>query len=119
VDTLEIGSGRTRVHLTWKRWGSDLHVHVGGGAQHIGAVALVGRQPDGETYASVLAVPPHKEDQLALDAAKTLHTTTGANVCVTAGIHLDAISDAEIARLLRNVEKGVAHLAGLLQSSEV
>jgi len=115
VNELETGTGRTRVCLTWKRWGDDLHVHVGGGEHHIGVVALAGRQPDGETYASVLCAPPHREGQLALNAAKTLHAATDATVCVTAGVHLDAITRGEIAAVLRNVEQGVERLARMLR----
>jgi hypothetical protein len=117
VNTLEIGSGRTRVRLTWRRWGNDLHVHVGGGAYHIGAVALAGRQPNGETCESVFCVPPHKEGPLALNAAKVLHAAADATVCVTAGVHVDGITRAEIATVLRNVEEGVERLARRLGSS--
>ncbi len=118
MKTLQVGSGRTRVCLTWRRWGNDLHVHVGGGAHHIGAVAFVGRQPDGKTCASVLRISPHKEDQLAMNAAKALHAAIDGNVCVTAGVHLDAITRAEIAAVLRNAEKGVERLARRLGSSD-
>ncbi len=115
MEQLEIGSGRTRVCLTWRRWGRDLHVHVGGGDQHVGAVALAGRADDGQTYADTLCVSPHKEDRLALAAAKTLHAATGVNVCVSAGIHIDGITSAEIADVLRNVEAGIERLAGELR----
>jgi hypothetical protein len=93
-------------------------VHVGGGAHHIGAVALAGRQPDGETYVSVLRVPPHKEDQLAMNAARALHAATGATVCVTAGVHLGGITAAEITAILRNVREGVERLTRRLGKSD-
>ena len=115
MEQLEIGSGRTRVRLTWRRWGRDLHVHVGGGDEHVGAAALAGRAADGETYAETLCVPPHKEDRLALAAAKMLHAATGVNVCVSAGIHLAGITPAEIAEVTRNVESGIERLAGELR----
>lgn len=115
MNTLETGDGRTRVCLAWQQWGGDLHVHIGGGEHHLGAVALVGRQPDGETCEGVLGVPPHKEAELALNAAKTLHAALGVSVCVTAGIHLDRITPAETAGVLRNVDHGVERLAALLR----
>ena len=96
----EIGSGRTLVRLTWQRWGTDLHVHIGGGDVHIGAAALAGRA-----------------DRLALAAARRLHAATAANVCVTAGIHVDAITPAEISAVTRNVEAGIERLAGELRKS--
>ena len=118
MNELEAGTGRTRVRLIWKRWGSDLHVHIAAGEHHVGAAALVGRQPDGETYEGGLCVPPHKEDQLVLDAARTLHAATAVNVCVTAGIHLDAITGAEISAVVRNVDEAVARIAGMLRCSD-
>jgi hypothetical protein len=115
VSTFEIGTGRARIRLTWQRWGSDLHVQIAGGDQHIGAVALVGQQPGGEKSEGVLRVPPHKEDQLALGAARKLHAALGVNVCVSAGIHLDAITSDEIAATLRSVDEGVERLVERLK----
>lgn len=117
MDTLEIGTGRMRVCLTWQRWGKDLHVHIAGGRHHVGAVALVGWQPDGELYSGVLHLPPHKEGQLAGEAARSLHGALGGNICVTAGIHLDEITPAEVEGVLENVRAGVGLLARRLQTS--
>jgi hypothetical protein len=117
VEQSEIGSGRTLVRVTWQRWGADLHVHIGGGDEHIGAAALVGQADDGKPYAETLRIPPHQEDRLALAAAWRLHAAIGTNVCVTAGIHLDAITPAEIGDVTRNIEAGVERLAGELQKS--
>jgi len=114
--TLTAGNGRTRLLLNWQRRGRDLHVHIGGGDEHVGAVALVGRQADGEVFEGVLHLPPHKETELALDAARKLHAATGVSVCVTAGVHLETITPAEIATVLRNADRAVARLAVLLRS---
>jgi len=114
MNGFEIGDGRTRVRFTWQRIGSDLHVHIGGGAEHVGAVALAGRQPDGGLFADVLSVPGHREDGLALAAAQRLHAATGATVCVTAGIHIDSAAREEIAAIVRNAEAGASRLADVL-----
>lgn len=116
MKSLETGSGRTRIRLSWQRHGGDLYVHIGGGDDHIGAAALVGRHAGGEASGGVLCIRPHKEDRLVLDAARTLHAAFGAAVCVTAGIHLDDIRPEEIDAVLQNVEKGVALLAAKLQA---
>ena len=116
MNTLEAGTGRTRIRLTWRFGGRDLHAHIAGGDDHIGAVALAGIRPGGETFASVLRLPPHKEDELALIAARKLQAVTGATVCVTAGIHLDDITRAELAEVLENAERAVATLARRLQA---
>ena len=115
MNTLETGSGRTRLRLTWQRWGSDLHVHIGGGQDHIGAVALVGQDRSDEPYARVLAVPPHKEDQIVLRATRRLHAAIGGNVCVTGGVHLDDITRDEIALILQNAEEGIEQLARMIR----
>lgn len=113
---LEIGSGRTCVRVVWRRWGSDLHVHIGGGAEHIGAAALVGVGPDGHRWEGVLRLPPHREDQLAREAAQALHAATGRTVCVTAGIHLERITPAEIRQIVQNVRTAAARLAATLRA---
>jgi hypothetical protein len=118
MQQLHIGTGRTRVCLSWHRWGKDLHVHIGGGADHIGAVALAGRTDAGEVCADSLRIRPHKEDPLALAAARRLQAATGANVCVTAGIHVHAITRAEIAEVTRNAEAGIERLAQMLRGSK-
>jgi hypothetical protein len=115
MNMLETGSGRTRLRLAWQRWGSDLHVHIGGGQDHIGAAALVGRDPSGEAYARVLAVPPHKEGEPVLRAAQRLHAAIGGNVCVTGGVHLEKITRDEVARILRNTEEGIEQLVRMIQ----
>lgn len=114
MDAFEIGEGRTRLSVAWTRWGRDLHVHIGGGAHHIGAVALFGRTPDGQAQRHVVCIPPHKEGPVVERAARALHEATGVNVCVSSGIHLDAISREEIDAVMRTAEEGVARLVRTL-----
>lgn len=115
MNMLETGSGRTRLRLTWQRRGSDLHVHIGGGRDHIGAAALVGQDRSDEPYGRVLAVPPHKEDQIVLRAAQRLHGAIGGNVCVTGGVHLDDITRDEITLVLQDVEEGIEQLVRMIR----
>jgi hypothetical protein len=116
MNTLETGHGRTRLSFTWQRWGNGLHVHIAGGDHHIGAAALVGKTPSGDTCTGVLVVPPHKEDQMVLRAAHALHDAVGVTVCVTGGVHLDNITWDEISVVLRNADEGVRQLVELLAS---
>ena len=53
---LEIGSGRTLVRVNWRFWGADLCVHIGGGDDHVGAVALAGRAENGASCAESLCM---------------------------------------------------------------
>jgi hypothetical protein len=111
---LESGAGRTRLRIGWRLRGADLCVHVGGGADHVGAVALVGQGPDGQPVEHSVRLPPHREEELALKAARTLHQATGRTVCVTAGVHLDDITPQEIEQVLQIADNGIRQLAGVL-----
>jgi len=115
MNTFETGRGRTRLTFTWQYWGDDLHVHIAGGRHHIGAVALAGRDPSGQAYLHALAVPPHKEDQMVLRAARALHEALGVTVCVTGGVHLGDITWEEISTVLQNADEGVGHLLRTLE----
>jgi hypothetical protein len=114
---LEIGSGRTLVRVNWCFRGADLCVHIGGGDDHVGAVALAGRAENGATCAESLCVAPHKESGIALAAARRLQAAVGANVCVTAGIHVDEITPAEISAVTRNAELAIENLLAELGTS--
>ncbi len=117
--------GRLNLYLRVFRQGRDLQVLCGGGASHIGAVALAapndghaqhadaaplaGRadqaiqagQPGqanqpGHVETRLLALPGHREDALALRMAQSMAETLHCAVCVSAGIHYDNITRAEI-----------------------
>lgn len=110
MNKLTAGSGRAQLTFTWEHRGRDLSVHVGGGADHIGAVAMAGFGPDGRPFQGALCLPPHREDELALRAARTLRDALGSTVCVSAGVHLDDITREEIADVLRAADEGVRRL---------
>ena len=113
--------GRLNIYLKVFRLGRDLQVLCGGGASHIGAVALAApaqgyelqqgqhaladqaAQP-GQTAARLLALPGHKEDALALRMAQSISQSLHCAVCVSAGIHYDNITRAEIAQVEQMVQ---------------
>ena len=113
--------GRLNIYLEVFRLGRDLQVLCGGGASHIGAVALAApaqvyalqqgqhaqadqaAQP-GQTEARLLALPGHKEDSLALRMAQSISQSLHCAVCVSAGIHYDNITRAEIAQVEQMVQ---------------
>ena len=89
--------GRLSVHLRIFRQGRDLQVLCGGGATHIGAVALAApAHGQVEAQSHLAGLPGHKEDALALRMATTLAQALHCAVCVSAGIHYDNITRAEI-----------------------
>jgi hypothetical protein len=84
--------------------GADLVVAVGGGERpHVGAAALALSLPSLKDPArltnstSLLAVPGHKEEELAREGALRLSRALARNVVVTVGIHDDGISAERIA----------------------
>ena len=90
--------GRLKLELSVLRLGRDLQVVLNGGAAHLGAVALAA--PGGADEAGLLVLPGHREDQLVRRMADALNCA----VCVSAGIHYDAISKEEIAAVERLAE---------------
>ncbi len=89
--------GRLSVYLRVFRLGRDLQVLCGGGASHIGAVALVApAQQHTQAQTHVGGLTGHKEDTLALRMAERLAQALNCTVCVSAGIHYDNITREEI-----------------------
>lgn len=92
--------------------GRDLSVTLSGGDRpHIGAVAL--RQPGAPC--SALALPKHRESDLARDIASQLASEFKATVCVACGVHLDEILPEEIEDVFKVAEKLTRKLSEILE----
>jgi hypothetical protein len=90
---LSITEGRVALGLTARRIGADWAVAIcGGDSPHVGAVALAAPTCGGGR----LALPGHREGEVAAGAAAELSTRLGAAVSVTCGIHVDGITPDEI-----------------------
>ncbi len=97
--------GRLNIHLRVFRQGRDLQVLCGGGATHIGAVALAAPAPGRMRIQSHLAgLPGHKEDALAKEMAERMAQALNCAVCVSAGIHYDNITREEIRQVEQMVQ---------------
>lgn len=90
--------------------GKDLCITIAGGdLEHIGAVALAVPHPSlkdpDKTSAtvSILAIPGHKEDELARTIAKKIASALHATVSVSCGIHLDNAKAQEIEDIIASV----------------
>jgi hypothetical protein len=112
---------RLRVRLSAVPMGNDLSVSIyGGDRAHIGAVALGVPTPSHSTgggmsaSVSVLTLTGHKEDDLARKAAAALARQLERVVVVSCGIHLDAITQAEIDAVVEMVDALVQDLASQL-----
>jgi hypothetical protein len=109
------GNGRTEISLKAFPLGKDLVIHIFNSAAHIGAVALAEYDfKNKRASVSVLTRLGHKDDAMAQQAAYAICKATQMTTCVMAGVHLDEISQEEIAALVKNgkvaVEKFIAGL---------
>ncbi len=98
--------------------GRDLTVTIGGGeAYHVGAVALAVPRPSladptqRSASTSVICVTGHKEDDLARKAAARFATKFDRVVVVSAGIHLDDASPADIATMIRHANDVIEEIS--------
>ena len=89
--------GRTEVILEAKKIGEDYLLTLTGGREHVGAVAIgLFDEKSQRTSSSVITMPGHREEQLALDGARQVSRATGKTSVFVAGIHQDNISPEEI-----------------------
>ncbi|NYT19557.1 MAG: hypothetical protein GKC08_04615 [Methanosarcinales archaeon] len=79
----------------------DLVITLTGGKGHIGAVAVgyYDRIP-GHASSSVITLPSHRDDAIALDAARRISSVTHSTTVFTAGIHFENITAEEIEEVL-------------------
>ena len=103
---LHEGTGRTRVCFSAHSIGGDLIVRLYNEQEHIGAVALSEYHP-GEKRASTSVITRfgHKDDSVAYAAAHKICKSLHKPVCAIAGIHLDAITEAEIKQITANCNR--------------
>jgi gallate decarboxylase subunit D len=80
------------------RVGKDLLVTLVGGKAHVGAVALGGFHR--RSYASVLAVPNHRDDIIAKEAALRISKELRQSCVVVVGIHVHDASEGQVAEIV-------------------
>jgi gallate decarboxylase subunit D len=112
---LQHGEGRTAVRVTWNQMGSGLIVCLANDNAHIGAVALGEYDTrEGRASTSVMTRLGHKDDHVATRAAHRLAKELRQPVCVIAGIHVDQITEAEIATIGANCDALVERVLTML-----
>lgn len=106
----QIGEGRTALCYEVTQYGDDIVIHIGGGAPHIGSVSMGEKgQVDTHTFLG------HQEYFLTEHTAKTLSSALTARIVVTAGVHIDGITKAEIETVLDQNRTAVKALITLLR----
>ena len=105
------GEGRTKVSLIACRMGSESVVWLYNENAHVGAVA-VGEYDRKQKRASTSVITRlgHKDDAVAQNAAYLISKGTKRATCVIAGIHLDNITEVEIAEVMENASSLVNDL---------
>ncbi|HIH75451.1 MAG TPA: hypothetical protein HA306_09995 [Methanosarcina sp.] len=99
---------RIDITLEAKKLGEDYLLTLTGGIEHVGAVAVgLFDEKSGRSSSSVLTLPGHREEQLALDSARQVSRATGRTSVVVVGIHVDDIGLEEIKEIVSVSEEMV------------
>lgn len=111
---------RIEIVLEVKKLGEDYLLTLTGGEEHVGAVAVgLFDEKSGRASSSVLTLPGHREEQLALDSAKRVSKATGKTSVVVAGIHIDNISLEEIKEIVSTAEEMVGNFIASCEKSDL
>ena len=98
------GEDRTKITFSVRYLGNDLVIFIYNINAHVGAVAVAEYDPDsGRTSTSLITRRGHKDDVVAQRVAYLVTRSLKRPACVIAGIHVDAITEAEINEILANV----------------
>jgi gallate decarboxylase subunit D len=107
------GKGRTKVTLSTQWIGNDLIVCVFNQYGHIGAVAVSDYHPQQKRAStSVITRFGHKDDSIAYMVAYRICSYLKKPVCAITGIHLDDITQSEIAQIAQNCDRLVDRFVG-------
>jgi hypothetical protein len=90
--TKNAGSAELQIEATLL--GRDMLITLVGGDAHVGAVALAGSNQRSD--APVLAVPGHRDDVIAKEAALRISKEFNCNCVVIVGIHVSNASRDQI-----------------------
>ncbi|MCQ6962614.1 hypothetical protein [Methanolobus chelungpuianus] len=113
---IERAAGRANLLLEWESIGNDLSVKLTGGASHVGAVGVgIFDSTSGRASSSVVTVPGHREDGLALQGARELSEASRSTTVFIAGIHVDDITKREIEEIVSVAEGMIEELSGILR----
>jgi len=104
--------GRVAVAIELRAVGGDWLALLTGGEAHLGACALgVWDEASGRASGSVLTAPGHREEGVALEAARRLASAARGRVVVGAGIHYPEVTVAEIDTAVSLCERLAAEAA--------
>ncbi|MGB9939632.1 hypothetical protein [Methanosarcina sp.] len=89
--------GKIEILLDARKLGEDYLLTLTGGEKHVGAVAVgLFDEKSQRASSSVITMPGHREEYLALKGAKQVSRATRKTSVFVVGIHQDNISPEEI-----------------------
>jgi len=93
--------GSIEIVLDAKKIGNDYLVTLTGGRDHVGAVAIgFFDEKSQRASSSVITIPGHREEQLALKGARQVSIATKKTTIFIAGIHKDNINHEDIKNIV-------------------
>jgi len=106
-----VKSGRTAIEAEAREIGEDIIVMISGGTQpHIGSVAIAIPRPSRQDPSLISATCScfnfigHQDDFIDRMVPERIAIAKQKNTVVTAGIHVDNISETEIRNIVRDAE---------------
>ena len=101
LQPIKQNAGRAELVLEHKQVGGDHILTLTGGEEHVGAVAVgLFDEKSGRASASVISLPGHRDDGIALDGAQRVSKITKAATVFIVGIHLGNITKDEIDKII-------------------
>jgi hypothetical protein len=112
--------GRIEITLDAKIIGDDYLLTLTGGDEHIGAVG-VGHfdEKSRRASSSVVTMPGHREEQLALQGAREVSSATRKTTVFVAGIHLDNINPEEIKDVVSAAEEMITDFIAFCKKTDL
>lgn len=101
LQTIKQNAGRMELVLERIMVGNDFIITLTGGNEHVGAAAVgMYDKKSGRASASVISLPGHRDDGIALDCARCISAITMTATVFIVGIHLDDITKNEICEII-------------------
>lgn len=108
--------GRIQLLLKGESVGKDMFFVLSGGREHIGAAAMgVYDTESHRASASVISVPGHREDEIALRGARKVSSVTQSTIVFMVGIHVDNITPDEIRAIVQASEAMIDKLIEIIR----
>lgn len=112
--------GRIEITLDAKPIGNDYLLTLTGGEAHVGAVG-VGHfdEKSQRTGSSVVTMPGHREELLALNGARQVSKATKKTTVLVVGIHQDNISLEEIKDVVSAAEEMIVDFIAFCEKTDL